>query len=102
MVPAIGNLCCCSSVDEELWADSNRFGYDSTTILILDGSLFALLAPSLKSFIVCSSWSNGPNPAMGSQPSAYLTILDNVFGLNPPRITGGYGFCTGLGPILDA
>jgi hypothetical protein len=69
---------------------------------IFEGSLLAFLAPSLKPFIACSSCSNGPNPATGNQPSAWFTIPMNVFGLDPPSSIGGWGLCTGFGPIFEA
>jgi hypothetical protein len=37
---------------------------------IINNFELAFLAPSLKPFIACSSCSNGPNPATGTQPSA--------------------------------
>src|ERR671913_1758653 len=90
IVPVIGIL---SGFEEEFEEESIKLGYVNTTIRISDGFLFVFLAVSRKVFIACSCCSNGTNPAIGIQPSAYFTIRGKVFGEYAPSSIGGCGFC---------
>lgn len=70
----------------ETHRESTILGHVKRITLKLFGFLFALFAIPFMVFIVFSRYSRGPT-IIPSKPSASeFTILEYVFGLNPPKI----------------